>query len=257
MSPPSPHRVVARYLAVGMADIPDDDQWLSPPEADRLNGFAYTKRRDEARLGRWTAKLALAKMLRLDEDPAVLRRLVIGNADSGAPEVFVDGRRAPISISLTDRADWAVCTVIGGGDRAIGCDLELVEPRGVGFVADYFTPLEQELVATAPTERDLLTNLIWSAKESALKVLRTGLRRDTRSVDVQVNPHEGGDAWSGLFVTTTEGSTFTGWWRRFDHFVFTYVSAVVGGPPASLLEPSPLISARPSHSWISRPRVVE
>ena len=75
---------------------------------------------------------------------------------------------------------------------ALGCDLELVEPRSDRFVADYLTAAEQQLVLGAGPERDLVANLIWSAKESALKVLRVGLRRDTRSVEVTL------DGWGAV-----------------------------------------------------------
>ena len=69
----------------------------------------------------------------------------------------------------------------------VGCDVEIVEPRSAGFVADFLTPAEQEYVASRPDEdRHAAANLIWSAKESALKVLRTGLRRDTLSVEVTI-----------------------------------------------------------------------
>lgn len=242
------------YLAVGMAELPGHDRWLSQPEAERLQGMAFTKRRDESRLGRWTAKRALAQALGLDEnEPAVLRQLMIRNAPDGAPEAFLAERQAPVSISMTDRADWAVCTVVGGAGP-IGCDLELIEPRSLVFVADYFTPAEQECVARTPGDHDLLANLIWSAKESTLKVLRTGLRRDTRSVEVRVDRRPLDDGWCALAATTAEQLTFTGWWRRFGPFVLTYMSAEDTAPPASFIDPSPLHGAVPNHSWIADPR---
>lgn len=234
-----------------MDDLPSHDHWLTPAEADRVAGYTFTKRREEVRLSRWTAKQALAQTLRLGTEPGILRRLEIRNAADGAPEVFLGGRRAPLSISSTDRADWAVCTVIGG-ERPIGCDLELVEARSDEFIGDYFTPAEQELVATSSVGREILANLVWSAKESALKVLRTGLRRDTRSVEVHVGVAEL-EGWSALYVTTAEGLHFTGWWRRFGSFVLTYVSAATTGPPVSLIEPIPLLEAVPSHSWLANP----
>jgi len=242
-----------RYLAVGMTDLPDHDDWLSEPEAERLSRFTYPKRRSEARLGRWTAKHAVAASLRVGPQPAALREIEIRNAADGAPEVFLESAPAPFQISMTDRADWAVCTVIGG-DRPIGCDLELVEPRSPAFVADYFTPGERALVADAPHDHDLLANMIWSAKESALKVLRTGLRLDTRSVEVQPAGDQTQHEWSGLYVTTNDGLTFTGWWRRFGDFVLTYVSATSTEPPSSLVDPSPLHVATPSHAWTEAPR---
>lgn len=237
-----------------MGELPAHDDWLTPPEAERLQGLSFTKRREEARLARWTAKHALAGALRLDATQAhVLRKLVIRNASDGAPEVFMDDARAPLSISMTDRADWAVCTVIGG-EHPIGCDLELVEPRSKAFVADYFTEAERRKIADAPApDHDLLANLIWSAKESTLKVLRTGLRRDTRSVEVHADRSEREDGWCGLYATTTEGLSFTGWWRRFGPFILTYVSTYATMPPESLVEPSPLRHAVPGHSWLDDP----
>jgi hypothetical protein len=95
-------------------------------------------------------------------------------------------------VSLTDRAGWAVCA---GDDSAdIGCDLVLVEPRSDRFVEDYFVPSEQDLVHDPPFDAspDLMANLIWSAKESGLRLLRTGLRRDTRSVQVTFFPGRSG-----------------------------------------------------------------
>ncbi|MGI9646174.1 MAG: 4'-phosphopantetheinyl transferase family protein [Ilumatobacteraceae bacterium] len=239
-----------RYLAVGMADLPAHDDWLTEPEATRLRGFSYTKRREEARLGRWTAKRALGLTLGCPAEPASLRELVIRNAADGAPEVFIDARRAPVSISMTDRGDWAVCTVVEGHND-LGCDLELVEPRSDAFVRDWFTEAERAGVAASPDEHDLLANLIWSAKESALKVLRTGLRRDTRSVEVALEEFgPDGERWRPLTVTTEEGEEFDGWWHRFGEFVLTYASRTPTGPPVSLVDPPPLTTATPTHSWM-------
>jgi hypothetical protein len=53
-------------------------------------------------------------------------------------------------------------------------------------VRDWSTPAAQDRVVNAVAgERHELVNLIWSAKESALKVPQR-LRRDTRSVEVDV-----------------------------------------------------------------------
>ena len=248
------HTIAApRFHAAGMAELPDHDDWLTPPEARRLQGFAYTKRREEARLGRWTAKQALALALGVEADPATLRALVIRNAPDGAPEVVVDGTVAPVRISMTDRADWAVCVAVAAdASGAVGCDLELVEARSDRFVADWFTPAEREVVRSRPDEWDLLANLIWSAKESALKVLRTGLRRDTRSVEVTLLDGVL-DGWRELRVATAEGDEFPGWWRRFGDFVLSFASDTGMPPPAPVQEPSPLGAARPSHTWMERP----
>jgi 4'-phosphopantetheinyl transferase len=238
------------WLACGVAEVPDDDGWLTPPEAARLNRMRYVKRRSEARLGRWTAKRTLARALGLPGDPAGLNRIVIRNAPDGAPYAIVDDAPAPFTIAMTDRADWAACALIGSDDR-IGCDLELVEPRSDRFVEDYFTPAEQRTVRSG--DIPLLANLVWSAKESALKVLRTGLRRDTRSVEVRLDEAVGNGPWHPLNVATDDGRTFPGWWLRYGEFLLTVAGAVETPPPTSLQEPSPLATATPSHTWMHSP----
>jgi 4'-phosphopantetheinyl transferase len=211
--------------------------------------MSYEKRYSEARLARWTAKQAIAQTLRLPTES--LGSVEVRNAPDGAPEAFVDGNDADVEIAMTDRADWAVCMVAPGPAR-IGCDLELVEPRSRAFVADYLTGPEQQTVAQAP-DQDLAANLIWSAKESALKVLRTGLRRDTRTVEVSLLP-SGSDDWSGLEVKDLAGHVLPGWWIRYGEFVLTWCGEVPMAAPVSLVDPTPLAMAQPSHTWMKQPR---
>ena len=120
--------VLVRWLARGMHDVPESDDWLSPAELARLAGLRFAKRRTEVRLARWTAKQAIVRTLDLDGDADTLARVEVRAAPSGAPLVFIGDERAPVAVSMTDRADWAVCVVAPAG-HAVGCDLELVEAR--------------------------------------------------------------------------------------------------------------------------------
>lgn len=252
------------YHACGLGDVGADDAWLSGAEAERLASFRFEKRRSETRMGRWTAKCAVGRFLGLPVDEwtagssAGLRRIAIRNAPGGKPHAFVDDEPAGVSISMTDRADWAVCVVASDPMVSVGCDLEIVEPRSAAFVADWFTGSERELIAAAdPTEHALLANLVWSAKESALKVLGTGLRRDTRSVEVRLGA-DSVDGWYPLDVisldTADGAAVFPGWWRRFGRFVLTCAADAELAPPTAATEPSPLESASPSHAWTDRLR---
>jgi 4'-phosphopantetheinyl transferase len=236
------------WLSQGMADAAAGDAWLSAREAAWLARLRFPKRRSEYRLGRWTAKTALALYLGRGRTPEELRAIEIDRAPDGAPRPVVDGRPAAAYLTMTDRADQAVC-LVGPPGTALGCDLELVEPRSDAFVADFLTPKEQRLVAAAGAERDLLANLVWCGKESALKVLRTGLRRDTRSVEVSFP--EGGslDGWAPMSVRATEGTVFPGWWRRFGAFVLTVAAAKPFAPPRPLVDPPGLATALPGHAW--------
>ncbi|MGZ4638275.1 MAG: 4'-phosphopantetheinyl transferase family protein, partial [Actinomycetes bacterium] len=176
---------------------------------------------------------------------------------SGAPYVVVDGRRLGLDVSLTDSAGWAVC-VVGPDLSRVGCDLEIVEVRSSGFVSDFLTEVEQAYVAAQGDgdARQAAANLLWSAKESALKVLRTGLSRDTRTVEVTVG--DAGQApdtgrWGRLTVSTIEGRTLAGWWRREGTFLFTVAADSSIGSPEELAGCARLSDATPVHSWVGRP----
>jgi 4'-phosphopantetheinyl transferase len=241
------------WLSQGEADLPDTDVFLSPREAERAARMRFKKRHDEFLLGRFTAKRAIARGLGLPDAPPDLARIEIGVAPDGAPAPRLDGSPAAVSMSMTDRAGWAVCLVAGPG-LSVGCDLELVEERSAGFVADFLTPSEQQTVvqAKSPEQRALLANLVWSAKESALKVLRTGLRRDTRSVEVELIQERDHEAWHRLVVTAVEGTRFPGYWHRFGPFLLTLAAGAELPPPRSLTEPPGLAGAVPTHSWLGR-----
>lgn len=243
--------MAVRWLARGMHEVPPSGDWLSPGESARLAALRFAKRRTEVRLGRWTAKQAIARTLGLGSDRGTLALIEIQTAPTGAPVAFVGPEPAPLAVSLTDRADWAVCVVAPAG-LGVGCDLELVEARSDAFVRDWFTRAEQELVfgAEPGDERHLLANLLWSAKESALKVLEAGLRRSTRSVEVDVAELGGHERWAPLVVRAEEGTAFSGWWRRYGAFVLTCTADADVGPPISLEEPPRLAGATPAHSWL-------
>ncbi|MEV4701782.1 4'-phosphopantetheinyl transferase superfamily protein [Actinoplanes sp. NPDC049316] len=233
---------MTRWLARGEASLPDGQRWLSPAEAARAAALAYPKRRTEYLLRRLAAKHAAAAVTGRSAEPAALAGVQVLNAPDGAPYVLIDGVAAGFDVSVADRAGWAVCVV----GRGVGCDLELVEPRSPAFVRDFLTGAEQRFAAGS----DAAANLIWSAKESALKVLRTGLRRDTRSVEVTAGA-SGADGWGALTVRVTEGSPMTGWWRREGAFVFTVVTAEPDVAPICLDQRDVLATAAPQHSWLS------
>ena len=240
------------WLARAEQHLPADESWMSQAETAYANSKRFTKRRTEFLVARWTAKQALSQVLPVPSATPSLRRLEVRHEPSGAPVVYLDGAPVGMRISMTDRAGWAVC-VLGGRSGRLGCDLELVEPRSDGFVRDYLTAAERRYVDAAadPDARQLAANLIWSAKESGLKVLTTGLRRDTRSVEVTVTGTASG--WGALSVRTAEGATFPGWWRRFGGFVLTLAAEDAFPVPTGLDDPPLLAAAQPTHNWLRRP----
>jgi 4'-phosphopantetheinyl transferase len=245
---------------VAPADSPGQDgratrsepEWLSERERVQVNAMRFAKRRADWQLGRWTAKNAVAVYFQLPANLHNLARIEVRPDPSGAPEAFVENKWAPITISLSHRAGRAVCAV-APYRRALGCDLEVIEPHSDAFIADYFATEEQALVArVAPADRPWLVTLLWSAKESALKALRAGLRLDIRCVivtpvdalrsqnadgevgapgeyaknpDFDARQPDAVKGWRPLRVRHIHDQTFLGWWQNTGNLLRTIVAA--------------------------------
>ena len=247
------------WLEQTEADVPANEDWLSASELLRLDAMRIPKRRAEWRLGRWTAKHAAAAYLNLPGNRQALAAIEIRPATSGAPEVFLANKRAGVTISLSHRSGTASCAVAQPGIN-LGCDLEVIEPRSDAFVADYFTPQEQAWVAQESAEnRPLVSALLWSGKESALKALCVGLRLDTRSLTVtriEATPSRNEDehscldtatlalrpnssnSWRPLRVACFDGRVFHGWWQQTGNLLRTLVAAPPPVAPVLLNLPS-------------------
>lgn len=241
------------WLEQREVDVPADDDWLSAHEASCLARLHFAKRRADWRLGRWTAKQALAACLNLSSNYRALAAIEIRAASSGSPEVFLSGQPAPVGISLSHSSGVAICALAArrttAGVTSLGCDVEIVELRSDNFVGDYFTASEQALIQQIPAEkRPLLVTLLWSAKESTLKALQEGLRVDTRSVEIspssafQQQPQKCSGSscpapqltpagvWYPLQVRYESIPALHGWWQHNDQLVRTIVSR----PPSRL-----------------------
>jgi len=206
------------------AEVPEDDLWLTETERAVLKGLRFPKRRAEWRLGRWTAKRLIQNYLEKYKDQ-LPTKIEIRAAKDGAPEVFFDGPSAPIALSISHTQGRGFCA-ISPASVSLGCDLEWIEPRSEAFIQDFFTPREMRLLTESPPgQRDRFANLIWSAKESALKALREGLRRDTRSVEVVSYSEEETAGWKPLRVRCRQsGKVFCGWWREEVGYLQTLLS---------------------------------
>lgn len=240
------------WLEQAADSLPSENEWLSQPERRTIDGLRIPKRRADWRLGRWTAKQALSACLNLACDSSALRNIEIRPAPSGAPQAFLMGAPAPVTISLSHAKNRAVCA-IAHGKVELGCDLEIVEARDEVLVRDYFTAEEQDWVQRAqPETRPALVTLVWSAKESALKALGTGLRVDTRSViarlgneviEVLAQGHARdpialtgplSEIWKPLCVCASDRRDFHGWWMYDDDQVRTVVASPAPDLPTML-----------------------
>ncbi len=227
------------WLEQTLADVPAENDWLSARESVRLSSLSFAKRRADWRLGRWTAKCAVASFVNLPTDAQGLAQIEIRPASSGAPEVFIANKPGAVAVSISHSSGAAVCAVAMPGVE-LGCDQEVIEARSDAFVTDYFTESEQALVArVSAAERSRLVTLLWSAKESALKALREGLRLDTRSVAVSpINGAFNLNGWSPLQVRYADGRSFHGWWQQGHGIVRTLVANPPPDSPIRLPRPT-------------------
>ncbi|HYL07691.1 MAG TPA: 4'-phosphopantetheinyl transferase superfamily protein [Candidatus Udaeobacter sp.] len=206
----------ATWIMVSAAEVPAGDEWLGVRELAALAAFRFARRRLDWRAGRWAAKQAvlLAGAARLDQE---LSNFEILSAGDGCPELWIGGRRAGVNLSISHR-DGAATALVCGGQTLAGCDLELIEARPQSFAEDWFTANELAVISeSSPAARDRTVTMIWSAKESALKAIRLGLRADTREVEISPGPRR--------FVASIHGRDLPGLWRVSGSWLMTAVLA--------------------------------
>jgi phosphopantetheinyl transferase len=228
------------WLTRSLPDVPEGDAWLGPRERDLLAGLQSERRRTEWRLGRWTAKLAVAGGLGLASgDVEVLA------TPGGAPAAHAHDGLAPIALSLSHRGDRALAVVADAGCR-LGCDLEPIAPRSDAFVSRWLSAAERGAVDAAGEDRDRVANLIWTAKEAAAKALGEGLRLDVREAVVELaDPAYSNGAWRALSLSWQRSERIAGWWRDEPGWVM----AVASEPGAAAPEELRSIPAHDSVEW--------
>ncbi|MBK7537743.1 MAG: 4'-phosphopantetheinyl transferase superfamily protein [Myxococcales bacterium] len=251
----------ARWLQQRQDQVPSALDWLAELERQRLAGLPFAKRQRDFLLGRWTAKRALAAWLptAIPELWAAfgpsLSELTVRAADDGAPEAWLGGERLPVTLSLSHSGGHAVAALrrhLPGSaqgsaavpPRWLGADCERVEPRSELLVADFFTAEEAaQVAACAPPLRDLWITLLWSAKESALKATRQGLREDARRAQVRLPDATSPTArgrWQPLQVELTGApDALDGWWQVREDLVITIVGLGLTAPPSRLVAKAP------------------
>lgn len=212
----------SHWAVRSQAEVPPGDEWLSAEERRIQARFRLPKRRADWRVGRWAAKQALAECLRQVGVLPRLADIAIVPADDGAPVVQLAGPSLRLSVSVSHSGQLGFA-VAGTDPAPLGCDIERVEARSSRFVRDYFTAAEATLVERAPAEsRPFLATLFWSAKESALKVRRQGLRADTRTVEVHLAGDTRGGRSGALTLRCTDPvETLHGCWWIADGYVHT------------------------------------
>ena len=227
-------------------------------EQQRLSTLKVEKRRRDWLLGRWTAKhLVQGYLAQSVGTTPELDEIQIANADDGSPYCLLlsssnEAQRLPVSLAISHSHGYAFCALCQELDGevnssaladpanpvgqvqpptrwSLGCDIEWIEHRDQSFVNDFFTAQEiRDVMGTPAEHRDCRVTAIWSAKESVLKSLRTGLRVDTRRIECRFEPDDlRPQEWSPLTVMIDAGlvAQFPGawyaWWQVQQGFVLT------------------------------------
>lgn len=223
------------YLIRSVADVPAGEHWLGEREREQHGRLRAPARRSAWRLGRWVAKLAVGHVL--DLPPGAVEILA---APDGAPEAWSGEEHLPVELSLSHRAGLALAAA-GPPGAALGCDAELVEPRSRAFLHEWFVPEELAALERVAPGRpgDVGANALWTAKESASKVRREGLRLDPRHALARLDPAVGA-RWAAATVSWPDAPEAHGWWRRHGDHVLCVMAAQPLDPPQPLTDRLPV-----------------
>jgi len=124
--------------------------------------------------------------------------LSIKCGENGKPEF----ENLPLHFSLSHSGNYAACAL---WDKDIGLDIEFKAEYNEKIAQRYFLQHEQDWLKGAENKNSVFAK-IWTAKESALKIMGTGLSKGLLSVAV------GEDT----VITQPEGNRFSVRWYEMD-----------------------------------------
>lgn len=202
------------------------DTWLSLQEKERLTTLRFQKRRDEWLHGRWVAKHLLKRVHPSCEFLPPSDILIVNRLD-GSPFIRIQDQDVPGDLSISHRDLWAGAAFTPGEYFCIGIDMEKVEKREPSFYWDYFTEKEIDSAGRFPLSGEEYYTLLWSAKESVVKALKTGLRIDVQKIEIFpqrfdretfTNPY----TWSSFSCRVSEmDGNWMGFWQMREDFIIT------------------------------------
>jgi 4'-phosphopantetheinyl transferase len=165
---------------------------LDPARRERLRRF-----RRAVDLERGVLADALAAVMAADALALPSTSVTVTRSRSGAPVVrLLDGSATPVHVSLTHAGDWVGCAI---SDAPVGLDVEVVTPRVASRIAGALPAWTvNELLALPEPDRSHHAVGLWTAIESYLKLLGTGLAIDPNDVRVL-------HAWGSRAVTSVPG----------------------------------------------------
>lgn len=141
---------------------------LSPEETAFADSLVYPKRREGWLTGRWAAKAALCRRAGVTEGSRFT--ILPGALD----QPVVTGPEPGHHVTLSHCGALAAAAAFPE-THPMGVDVEAVGPRLTETLQDQFDPREVRLCRSSGMSQDEAYTVLWTAKESVAKALRTGL----------------------------------------------------------------------------------
>jgi len=171
--------------------------WGTERERAIYARFSASKRRYDWLLGRLVCKSLIREFCFNHCDTTLsFAEIDIVNDALGKPTVhFVDPvvllpdiDRFSISISHSNARAFCALSEHPAG-TGFGVDLEKIGPRPALFAETFLADAEQLFVQRAAVDdKEAIITAFWSIKEAFLKAIGTGLRVDTRRIQVELTP---------------------------------------------------------------------
>ena len=149
-------------------------RFAQPATLEKIDTYKSSVNRQRKLLGEMLAYKGLQQCFGIKPED-----IIFEYGPKGKP-VLKNGK--DMFFNITHSGDWVVC---GVSDREIGVDIEVLKKARMNVAGRFFTAKElDKLSSLADKEQDDYFYLLWTAKESYLKYLGTGLTKPLNSFDV-------------------------------------------------------------------------
>ncbi len=211
-------------------DPPDDIHWvltqagpglasgcyLTATEIQSGRRYRHPERHRQWMLGRATAKyLLMQRATPLDLSIQASNDFEILRNPNGWPQLQDrHGRNLPVSLTISHRDELAFSAVCRDNLGNLGADIEIIAPKNASMLEDFYTPEERNWIQSQASPHQALTaTLIWSAKESILKAIKTGLMENTKIIRLIPNEDvsQPGNRWNQIQAVIRQ-QTIPVWW---------------------------------------------
>ena len=149
---------------------------LNEKEKSHYDTLKYEKRKSDYLIGRYTAKIAVNELLRID-----LKSIQIDNGIFNFP--IVRGKQIRnVQVTLTHCEDISIAIAFPE-DHPIGVDLEKIDRNKMKLVKEIVN--EKELALQEELNEFEMFTSLWTVKEALSKILKTGFTCNLQVFEVE------------------------------------------------------------------------